>query len=853
MEIMLKTVQMALVYFSIFIPSLGFWFFLAPSKEGVRNWIVVLWILLSLIIPLHFLSSFAIFPILGYLVLLRATLEVGRREGSPLSAALGPAIAVFYHWLHGFDLFGVSYPAEVIGAGLLVAFLSPNSSVPDVILVSSLALSVLPEEIFRTLYPLAIFSAVSIAMRDFFVAEFGERRILFAMRIKKLASIISVALVALTYMSMGVYFVDYYERKVEEDFSTQLEIYESALEKCVEGREIREILKDETFRDLTIGPERPRFVKGVVFRRGGKEIVLVLPSGKGKEMIIEGRDYDLVVYYEPPSGKALELLFIHMLTTVGVIIGSFTFIIWLNNRIWGSLLEEEIAEKTLRLSAANEQLTAMNEQLVSMNEEIEDMYRSISDLNTRVVEFLEFLKGIRIDEDTGKIFSEIFEVIKSISSVMPVGYEVIGRDGTILKSYGSRREVRKDLKLGNYTMRIYYPSTESFTEDEESFLEIISAVGEIIIAAHDNYVSVERSKRFLAKVLDLLDIVLLVESREEAEKLLLKHMMNLFDDTVVVAIGWSDSIERGMSLPVKFLRRGEKDVEVWHLKDRGIMRRVLLSGEEYVVDNVFEDSEFVVSDRRSRSAVALPLKTAEGVFGVVEIDRSTVGAFSEEDLKVLRVFVRIVAMTLQRIKLYEDLKATFLDTVEALSYAIELKDPYTRGHSRRVANYAMAIARRMGLPRKTIETIEIAALLHDIGKIGVRGAVLNKPTRLTRDEYEEIMKHPVLGEELVKKIRHMKYISKIIRHHHEHYGGGGYPDGLKGEEIPLESRIIAVADAFDAMTSDRPYRRALSVSKAIEILEKNENMQWDPKIVRVAVEVFREMFADELEDEDGSR
>ena len=249
-----------------------------------------------------------------------------------------------------------------------------------------------------------------------------------------------------------------------------------------------------------------------------------------------------------------------------------------------------------------------------------------------------------------------------------------------------------------------------------------------------------------------------------------------------------------------------------------------------------------MSDERSRSAVALPLKTKEGVVGVFEIDRSHVDAFTDEDLRILKIFVRIVAMTLQRIEYYEELRATFMDTVEALGYAIELKDPYTRGHSRRVADYAVAIAERMGLPKETNETIEIAALLHDIGKIGVRGAVLNKPTRLTKAEFEEIMKHPVLGEELVKRIRNMRHIAKIVRHHHENYGGGGYPDGLKGEEIPLEARIIAIADSFDAMTSDRPYRKAMPVEKALEILEKNEKLQWDPRIVEVAVKVFREMF-----------
>ena len=123
----------------------------------------------------------------------------------------------------------------------------------------------------------------------------------------------------------------------------------------------------------------------------------------------------------------------------------------------------------------------------------------------------------------------------------------------------------------------------------------------------------------------------------------------------------------------------------------------------------------------------------------------------------------------------------------------------------------------------------------------MRGAILNKASKLTKEEYEEVKKHPELGEKLISKVEDFSDIAKIVRHHHEWYGGGGYPDNLSGEEIPLESRIIAIADAFDAMTSDRPYRKAMNKNTALEILRKNEGLQWDPLVLKVALSYFSEL------------
>lgn len=181
-------------------------------------------------------------------------------------------------------------------------------------------------------------------------------------------------------------------------------------------------------------------------------------------------------------------------------------------------------------------------------------------------------------------------------------------------------------------------------------------------------------------------------------------------------------------------------------------------------------------------------------------------------------------------KLYMDLKRSYLETVEALSRALEAKDPVTSGHAERVGEYAVAIAGELKLSESRIDKIRYAALLHDIGKIGIADGVLNKEGTLSTEEFALIREHPVIGWEILKDIDFLREASKIIRHHHERYDGNGYPDGLKGDEIPIEAYILAVADAFDAMTNDRPYRKALSVDKAKSIIAEEAGRQFHPKV-----------------------
>jgi HD-GYP domain-containing protein (c-di-GMP phosphodiesterase class II) len=208
--------------------------------------------------------------------------------------------------------------------------------------------------------------------------------------------------------------------------------------------------------------------------------------------------------------------------------------------------------------------------------------------------------------------------------------------------------------------------------------------------------------------------------------------------------------------------------------------------------------------------------------------RTEIGELAETFNKMtddLELYIRQIR------KAGEENKALFLGTIRALAAAVDEKDPYTRGHSDRVTKYSVIIARALDLDEKTVETISISALLHDVGKIGIDDKVLKKPGFLTPEEFEIMKQHPVKGFNIMKTIEQMRNVLPGLRSHHEQWDGNGYPDRLKGEEIPLIARIIAVADTLDAMTTNRPYQQALTFQFAVEKINKNIGVKYDKNVV----------------------
>ncbi len=214
--------------------------------------------------------------------------------------------------------------------------------------------------------------------------------------------------------------------------------------------------------------------------------------------------------------------------------------------------------------------------------------------------------------------------------------------------------------------------------------------------------------------------------------------------------------------------------------------------------------------------------------------------YTEYELDLITIIANSVGIGMENAHLLTQLQTTYVATLRSLISIIEAKDPYTKGHTERVASYSIALANRLRLDEDDLRRIMFAALMHDIGKMGVLDEIVNKPGALTEEEWELMRQHPVTGSELVEKMEFLNGTSDIVRHHHESWNGRGYPDGLRGDGIPLGARIVTVADSFDAMTTDRPYRKALSVDEAVRRLEKAAGIQFDPELVRVFVQYIRE-------------
>lgn len=249
-----------------------------------------------------------------------------------------------------------------------------------------------------------------------------------------------------------------------------------------------------------------------------------------------------------------------------------------------------------------------------------------------------------------------------------------------------------------------------------------------------------------------------------------------------------------------------------------------------------------IGSRLLTREIVLPIQHLYEKMAEVKIGQLRSGAsdlFSDEFSRLVSGFNHM----LRGIKIQAERNNQLLESYFAtLAAALDARDPYTAGHSLRVAEYAVGIGLLAKLPEEEIHDLRKSALLHDIGKIGMRDAVLLKEGRLTDEEWEQIKQHPALGEAILKQIEPADAMAPFlpgVRSHHERYDGGGYPDGLKGEDIPLFGRIIAVADAFDAMTSNRPYRKGLDEQQAIAILEKGGGTQWDPHFAKLFVEAYR--------------
>jgi putative nucleotidyltransferase with HDIG domain/PAS domain S-box-containing protein len=248
------------------------------------------------------------------------------------------------------------------------------------------------------------------------------------------------------------------------------------------------------------------------------------------------------------------------------------------------------------------------------------------------------------------------------------------------------------------------------------------------------------------------------------------------------------------------------------------------------------------------SHIRVPVIAKDEVIAVLTVGSKRRSAFTADDLSTLEKIAAQIGVALENARLVSDLRELFIGTIKCLSEIIDAKSPWTKGHSERVTECAVKIGKEMGLKDKDLEDLKIAGLLHDIGKIGTYDSILDKPGKLTDEEYEVVKKHSVIGSELLSPIKQLSHIIPCIRAHHERFDGKGYPDGLRGEEIPLQARILLVADTFDSMTADRPYRNTPGREKMLGEIKSCKGTQFDPKVV----EAFLKILEDEGKTEHGS-
>ncbi|HTL12601.1 MAG TPA: HD domain-containing phosphohydrolase, partial [Bdellovibrionota bacterium] len=215
------------------------------------------------------------------------------------------------------------------------------------------------------------------------------------------------------------------------------------------------------------------------------------------------------------------------------------------------------------------------------------------------------------------------------------------------------------------------------------------------------------------------------------------------------------------------------------------------------------------------------------------------GKFTGGDLDIFHSLGNQVSIAVENSQLYAELKLSFFDTVEALAEAIEKKDRYTGGHTKRVVYYSMCIAKYMDLTPEELEQVRMGAVLHDVGKIGIEDKILKKPAALDEYEWPVMKQHPELGYQIMKRVKSLQHVVGAMRFHHERWDGKGYPLGLKGEEIPLIARIVAVADTYDAMVSTRPYRKGLDPTFSRDEIAKNAGIQFCPRVVTAFLEAFK--------------
>ena len=304
-------------------------------------------------------------------------------------------------------------------------------------------------------------------------------------------------------------------------------------------------------------------------------------------------------------------------------------------------------------------------------------------------------------------------------------------------------------------------------------------------------------------------------------------IMLLEKDKLRIMVSYGISLQQQNSVEIK--------------QGAGIIGWVAKEKRAQNVTRVQQDRRFDVEVKiglAHQSIICAPLMCKDKIVGTVSVhDKKGDEEFSEDDLILLENLAAQTAIAIENSRLNEDIERTYVETISALALAVEAKDHYSQGHCKRVNEYVTNLAKEFSLDKETVRTLQDAAVLHDIGKIGIKDGILLKPSALTAEEKRQMHRHAIIGENIIKPIHSLAKVAYLVRHHQEQVNGKGYPDGLTGDEMPLPLKILIVADAYDAMTSDRPYRKGMANKEASKELKKYSGIYFDHKVVDAFIRI----------------
>lgn len=415
--------------------------------------------------------------------------------------------------------------------------------------------------------------------------------------------------------------------------------------------------------------------------------------------------------------------------------------------------------------------------------------------------------------------------------------------GSLVAFFGVRNALKKIMTLSSRLKEYFFGEIDKDTvlelaRDEGEVAELARAFGDILGRLENSLKELKATKRTIYDILSKMGEAL--SSSESFESLL-----NLTLETLRETLGALRGAIYLFNEEKKYL---EPSVLVGVINKESIPEKIKLG--EGVLGLVVKEKKPILlplvneeeqkEDFFSSPLISVPLISRDLVGVIVLSGKVEKGNFSEDDLKLLSNLASQIAIAINNAKLNRDIEKTYFETMTALALAVEAKDPYCRGHSDRVADIAVKIAQEMNLDKDDFAILRDACKLHDIGKIGIEDNILQKPGELTPAEQRIMHKHPFVGADILRPLKTFKHLVEPILQHHERLDGSGYPNGLKGDQISLIARILCVADMFDALTTHRPYRKALNYEEAMKELEELAQVgKIDKEVVSILREVTR--------------